>query len=201
MRQVTVFDEMLTEAIALHKADGQVKNNIRARVSGDKVLIDDVTLKIEVGDKLVRSLPSGLKEELVVVDPGFNQGLGMELPPHFQVRVRKEWMEKANPQAVTYNVSGPNARVNVHSHDHSTNTVTFGSSAPVFGEVRKALEQVNDEDARAKLQTSLDALEAAQHTPEYATRFAGFVQLAANWMTILSPLLPALAEHVSVTIK
>jgi len=199
MRQATVFDEMLTEIIALHKADGQVRNNIRACVSGDKVLIDDVTLKIEGGDKLVRSLPNGLKEELVVVDPGFSQGLGMELPAHFQVRVRKEWMEKANPQAVTYNVAGPNARVNVHSQDHSTNAVTFGASAPIFGEVRKALEQVDDEEARAKLQSSLDALEASQHTPAYATHFAGFVQLAANWMTILSPLLPVLAKHISIT--
>lgn len=197
MRQATVFDDdVMNETLALHKADGQIKNGIRAHVGGDKVLIDDVTLKIEPGDKLVRSLPNGVEEELIVVDPGFNQGLGMEIPPHFQVKVQKSWMEKTKPQAVTYNVTGSNARVNVHSHDHSTNAVTFGSSAPVFKEARKALEEVTDENERAKLQASLDALEAAHHTPAYATRFAGFVQLAANYMAIIGPFLPALSEHI-----
>ncbi len=195
MRQATVFDDVMNETLALHKADGQIKNGIRAHV-GDKVLIDDVTVKIEAGDRLVRLLPNGAKEELVVVDPGFNQGLGMEIPPHFQVSVQKPWMEKTKPQSVTYNVTGSNARVNVHSHDHSTNAVNFGSFAPVFMEARKALEAVSDENERAKLQASLDALEAARETADYATRFAGFVQLAANWMTIIGPFLPALSEHI-----
>lgn len=196
MRQATVFDDVMNETIALHKADGQVKTGIRAHIGGDKVLIDDVAVKIEPGDTLVRLLPNGVKEELIVVDPGFNQGLGMEIPPHFQVRVQKSWMEKTKPQAVTYNVTGPNARVNLHSHDHSTNAVTFWSSASVFVEARKALEAVSDENERTKLQASLDALEAARETPDYATRFAGFVQLAANWMTIIGPFLPALSAHI-----
>lgn len=196
MRQATVFEDVLNETLALHKADGQVKNGVRAHVGGDKVLIDDVTVKIEPGDKLVRTLPNGLEEEMIVLDPGFNQGLDMGVPPHFQVRVQKSWMAKAKPQAVTYNVTGSNARVNVHSHDHSINAVTLGSSAPIFMETRKALEGVSDEKDRAKLQASLDELAAAHHTPDYATRFAGFVQLAANYMTIIGPFLPALAEHL-----
>lgn len=111
MRQATVFDDVMNETIALHKADGQIINGIRAHVGGDKVLINDVAVKIEPGDKLVRLLPNGVKEELIVVDPGFNKGLGMEIPPHFQVRVQKSWMENTKPQAVTYNVTGSNASV------------------------------------------------------------------------------------------
>jgi hypothetical protein len=104
--------------------------------------------------------------------------------------------QETKHQTVTYNVTGSNARVNVHSEDHSTNAVTFGPSAPIFIEARKALEAVSDENDRAKLQYSLDALAAAHHTPAYETRFAGFVQLAANYMAIIGPFLPALAEHI-----
>src|SRR5258706_5078617 len=86
------FVGVLTETISLHKCDGSVFENIRCRFAskGPRMIfvIDDVTLPIEAGDKLVRALPSGLLEEFLVDDPVYVASVH-GLPAHFQVRVHR----------------------------------------------------------------------------------------------------------------
>jgi hypothetical protein len=189
-----VFSEFMTDILFLEKLDGRSFENVRACVSGKGILIEDVSLPIEYGDKLTRTLPNGLAEEFIVDDPGFHQAFaGMQ--PHFQVRVHKAGVLNARSQPVTYKLSGPNARVNINSRDHSTNTATFGP-APVFAELRKALDEVGDDD-RAKLIAGIEAMEKAHRTPNLLTRYTDFIALAANHMTIVAPFLPALARLVT----
>jgi hypothetical protein len=52
----------------MHKPDGRVFEKIYARVSLPRIFIADIQLPIEAGDKLIRPLPNGLKDEFIVDD-------------------------------------------------------------------------------------------------------------------------------------
>lgn len=80
------FDALLNDVLSLHKPDGRVFEHIRAYVSVKGILIMDATLPIQTGDVLTRTLPSGVKEDFIVDDPRFQQGI-LGMPAHFQVKV------------------------------------------------------------------------------------------------------------------
>jgi len=85
-----VFDSLLSDILVLHKTDGRVFENIRARVSTRAILITDVHVPIEVGDKLIRTQFNGLKDEFIVDDPGYQAVLPAHgVPAHFQVKVHR----------------------------------------------------------------------------------------------------------------
>ncbi len=81
---------VLTDVLTLEKPDGRVFENIKAHVSDKGILIIDVSLPIEAGDKLIRVVPSGLRDVFVVDDPGYHAAVGGVLPAHFQAKVHRE---------------------------------------------------------------------------------------------------------------
>ncbi len=95
------IDCFLTDVLSLHKLDGKIIDNIRARVSEKAILIMDVSLPIEVDDRLIRALPSGLKDEFVVDDPGYQAAFDA-LPARFHVKFHraqtKRVVSSASPQ-------------------------------------------------------------------------------------------------------
>jgi hypothetical protein len=94
----------------------------------------------------------------------------------------------------TFNVNGPNARINIGSTDNSTNV--FHQNTP-FSEMRKAIEAgVADAIERADLLKRLAELEQAKDRKSASERYQAFVTLAANHMTTLGPLLPVLGHWV-----
>ena len=162
-------------------------------MSGNKILIEDVRLPIEVGDKFTRMLLSGLTEELVIDDPGYCAKFSA-IAAHYQVKVHRARAERTtSPRGTTYNVSGPNARVNINSNDHSTNAVALGD-VEVFANLRRAFadNSVGDSE-RAKLLASVDAMEQAYSSPSFAARYNDFIMLAGSYMSIVGPFLPALS--------
>jgi len=54
-----MFGELMTDTLVLHKPDGRAFPGVRACVSSKGILIPDVLLPIEAGDKLKRALPNG----------------------------------------------------------------------------------------------------------------------------------------------
>jgi hypothetical protein len=69
------FNVVLNDVLILQKSDGRMFEKIKAHVSSKGILIMDVQLPIEVGDKLIRTLPNGLREEFIVDDPGYRAAL------------------------------------------------------------------------------------------------------------------------------
>jgi len=59
----------------------------------DIILIEDVRLPLEVGDRLSRKLPNGLTDEFIVDDPGYCEGL-RQIAAHYQVKVRRAAKER-----------------------------------------------------------------------------------------------------------
>jgi hypothetical protein len=83
------FNAVLTDILTLQKVDGRVFENIKAHVTRKSILIMDVHLQIEAGDRLIRTLPSGTKEIFVVDDCGYHEALA-GIPAHVFVKVHTE---------------------------------------------------------------------------------------------------------------
>ena len=189
------FKRFLTDKVTLLRRDGTVYENVEAGVQSKMILITDVSLPVERGDKIKRSLPSGVEEIFVITDPGFQQAV-MSIPAHYQARYEPEG--KARPTVVhgnvTYNVSGPHARVNVNSLDKSIN-ISDTPVQTILDQVRDVLrDQVADAEERARLLAKADELEQVHGTERFAETYKEFMQMAANHMTAIAPLVPALTE-------
>lgn len=101
--------------------------------------------------------------------------------------------EESTPASpLTIHVSGQNARLNVGSVDKSTNVISSTTST-VFSEAKETIERHVPPDVHAPLLAHLEALEKAVGTPSYAMRYKEFVQLAADHITALAPVITALA--------
>lgn len=121
-----MFDDVLNDRVTLVKKDGSVfKEDIKALVTKGKVQIHDPSLPIEVGDHLLRKLPSGLVEDYQVDDPVLHAGL-RGIDAFYQVHVTRsggQTQPQAAIQSIVAHFHGDNSRMNVSSTDNSTNTI------------------------------------------------------------------------------
>lgn len=93
-----------------------------------------------------------------------------------------------------YHLHGPNSRVNVGSTDQSVNTVLVRPDE-VFTKLRDELAaSITNREEQAEILQRLSALEVAQGTLSFTERLGTFLAFAANWTTVITPFLPALAE-------
>ena len=98
-------------------------------------------------------------------------------------------------QTVVYNLIGENPRVNIASHDHSSNVAVNITSEGLFEQIRQTIsEQVQEEAERQALLERVAELERDKGKPSFAEKYTQFVALAANHMQLLAPFLPALAQ-------
>jgi hypothetical protein len=188
----------MNDEIAVVKADGSRFERLRAVVERNSIIFDDVDVPLDEGDQIERSLPGGRKELYDVLDAGFTKG-GGGIPDFYHAKVRKTTSRLPQAAATTHvSVSGPNARVNLGSVDNSTNIVSYnGVADDVFRGVVDALRDAKVPASElARLSLQLETMQAAQGTVAYNRAYADFVQLAANWMTIIAPFIPALTRAI-----
>jgi hypothetical protein len=94
----------------------------------------------------------------------------------------------------TFNVHGPNARVNIDSIDNSTNIVNQGIP---FSELRKAIELgIVDGVERATILERLTDLENATDRESGAKRYQAFIASAHHHVALIGPYLPVLGHWV-----
>ena len=188
---------LMWDKVSLIKEDGSRFDNIKANVQRNKILIDDVSLPIEEGDKLKRTLPNKLVESYIVLDRGYYENIG-NIPSHYQVKVRKESAIPAStPSSIVYNLIGDSSRVNINSQDSSVNVKNI-TSGDLFEELKKAIEKnVDNDDKKTELLRQVDEMEDAQGTDRFRECYNKFIATAANHMTLLTPFLPCLAQLLS----
>lgn len=97
---------------------------------------------------------------------------------------------------LTVHVIGQNARFNLGSVDNSSNVITSNQVA-VFEDARKTITESINGDAKNALIAKLEELQKAANTPSYAARYREFIQTAADHVTVLGPVLTALAAFLS----
>lgn len=97
------------------------------------------------------------------------------------------------PTTINYNLSGMGARVNINSKDSSINVISAEVSK-VFSQVRDLVKQISDESARTNIERAIDELEESHGTDGFMQKYQAFISSAANHMTVLSPIIPALTN-------
>lgn len=143
-QEFDMFNQFMTDTLTMYKPDGQVFENIRACVTGNGILIEDVRLPIEAGDKLTRSLPSGLTEEFIVDDPGFHERFS-GIAAHFQVRVRRANSETSPPrvQNVFYGPVGSLAQNSQHFSQIASIGIQSQDLTRLINELATHLDELN----------------------------------------------------------
>lgn len=116
------FRQMMTDKIKVIKLDGREFGDLKASVQSKGIYLMQSDVLIESNDLVQRIMSNGGAETFRVIDPGFHEKF-QSIPAHYQIRVQKLGIPEAKKaiQSITYNISGPNARVNNNSTDNSTN--------------------------------------------------------------------------------
>lgn len=195
---INMFEEIMNDVVVLVKLNGQRFENIRACVQPKLILIDDATLPIEEGDRLLRNLPSGLTETYVVEDRGFNEAF-IDFPAHYQIKARKETNFSAPGRAssITYNLHGANPRVNINSHDESVNVLLTQDN--VFDELRNVIgSKITDKAEREQIIQSVEEMEKAKGTDGFVSKYQRFIEVASKHMALVGPFIPILATFLGM---
>ena len=193
-----MFEGMLNDRVTLVKSDGTVaKEFVKALVQAKTIFMDDPTLPIESGDRLLRALPSGLVDEFIVEEPGFHAGLH-KIKAHFQTRVRRSGAAPAQLGTIINNISGENARVNIKSTDNSRNMVFSPENLEVFQALRKSLE-ISDivAEQAVVIREAIAKMEKAGSKESFKQSYVEFMSAAANHVAVFGPLVGALAGLLS----
>lgn len=171
--------------------DGTVRATARGIFSGKQVTVFDSALTVFVGDEIRRKLPNGTDEAFEVVDPKYFDDFH-GIPAHFQVDVRRKGTFEAGKGGnYSIHVSGPNARVNLHSTDQSTNMASRGD---IFGDMATAIQNgVQDEDSRLAIIQAIALMKEQQGKSGFQDSYRNFMSLAADHLGVILPFLPALA--------
>jgi hypothetical protein len=190
-----VLSMLMKDKVTLIKADGRRFENLSAMVQPELILLVDVNLPVEEGDAVERVTPGKVVESYQVLEATL-AGIPPALPKHYQLTVRKKMRidpVPPSPQTI-YNVTGPNARINIQSTDSSTNIVNVDART-LFMKMKQAVnESVADEATRVRILETVDAMESTTGQPGFIEKYNEFVASAANHMTVLGPFLPALGE-------
>lgn len=193
-----MFDRMMQDRIVVIKADGTRSREFKAVVARDKIVFDDTDFPLDDGDFIERRLPHDRVELYEVLESGYQPGMG-SIPDHYQATVRKTTSRVPPRGGPTTNVtlSGPNARINVNSIDASTNVVNGDIDPREFDELINKLKEAVPAGERERLVDQVQAMRQVLGSAEYNRAFQDFIQLAANWMTIVAPFIPALTRALN----
>ncbi|MEB0308334.1 hypothetical protein QN382_03420 [Pseudomonas sp. 10B1] len=163
------FQSMMKDKIDLLKQNGTRTSGIKSSVQKNKIITFDSSVIIEPRDLLIRLASNGAEETYEVIDPVFHEGHG-GIPASYQIDVRKLGVPEAKQhvQSITFNVTGPGARVNSNSTDNSTNTINTGSQT--FSDlqtIRRELASANlSQEQATEASDVLDAVEQQLSTPK-----------------------------------
>ena len=141
------FSDMMKDKIQVLKSDGTKSTEMNASVQSKGIYLMRSDILVEPNDLIQRVMSNGGTETFQVIDPGFHEGAGHSTPAHYQIKAKKLGIPAAEKaiQSTTYNISGPNARVNNNSTDNSSNVVNINN------ELSESLDALKAEINRLEL--------------------------------------------------
>ena len=190
-------DFFYPDKLVLKKSDGTEHSDIRAQVNPDRILTEDAKVPFDRGDTIVRELPDGRVERYVVTSAHFhNTGNRTRFKNYYEIRYQKEGdVRQTSP--VNVRVTGsPQAHINVQAIDNSVSMIDRVGD-DIFETARELLrENVDDDSNLGLLIARVNELEQSKGTQNYRDAYKELIAVAANHLTILSPVLPALASFL-----
>lgn len=191
-----MFDVFFNDTVTIVHKDGTTHEDVRAMVSEQTVQIQETSIPIFVGDRIERQLPSGQLEVLSVTQVHFTRGFG-GIPDFYKINCEPAQKRGQVPdaQSVNIHVSGsPQARVNINAVDSSMNTISVDVEE-VFENVRaRVASSVEDADERDDLLALVNGMENGYREGNFTDAYKTFVATAAQHMTVLGPVIPALTS-------
>ena len=192
------LQSMTNHPFTLVKNNGQ-RVEFRGLLSKTTLTTFNHTLKVEEGDVVERTLPNGMLERFEVLDTGYHPGMSGAISPNYQMKVQKIGTPISSLSAsvgkVThiYNVSGPNARVNLHSVDSSSNIANIGETE-LFDKMRSAIEGGVMDRSASRCYPLWQNFRRQWVAKAFPDKFQKLLSFSANAMTVLGPFLPALGQ-------
>ncbi|MCX9560548.1 hypothetical protein IG557_17020 [Vibrio cholerae] len=158
------FSDMMKDKIQVLKSDGTTSLEMNASVQSKGIYLMRSDFLIEPHDLIQRVMSNGGTETFKVIDPGFHEGMGADIPAHYQMKVQKLGLPEAEKavQSITYNISGANARVNNNSTDNSTNVVNINNDLQeALSALKSEVERLNISDSeREEAYEVVEAIDA-----------------------------------------
>lgn len=149
------------DTFTLIKVGGEQVHNIKGLYTGKVIYIPGSSPLIESKDLLRREMSNGGIETYQVVDPCYFDVMDHE--PHYQIKYRKLGLPEAEKavNSITYNISGPNTRVNNNSVDNSTNTVNINPEisehiAILKNEIERLVENESEKKDALEIVDAID---------------------------------------------
>lgn len=186
--------EYLTDKVSLIRKNGDRVEDIPALVQGNKIMIDDIDLKMEEGDKLTRMLPNGIEEAFLIL----NLKYYLASMKFVEIDVRKETqIDARKPSSQEFHLHGNNSQMNINSPNSNLNSIII-TQDKLFETLRSIVnEQITDINAKSELFNQVEKLEKAEDKKSFSERYNEFIASAANhanlWVA-LSPLIPTFMD-------
>ena len=183
-----------TENVKIIKKDLTILEDVEALVDRDKIVIDGGSLNIEEGDIIERVLPSGAKEQYLVIDRGFYRG-AHGIPDHYQIKVEKQsgYVKLSRGTVINeYHITNTD-KVNIQSTDNSTTYQITANDISTLDTLRSLAKGLDDED---KIVSAVDEMQESIGKKTFAEKYNAFIQSVADHMTIFAPFIPALSAFL-----
>ncbi|MDR1019539.1 MAG: hypothetical protein LBL73_02185 [Synergistaceae bacterium] len=192
-----LFHDTLT---LIKKTNGEQIEGILAQVNNKGILTYDAPFDLDPGDILVRTRPSGTKENYRVLSPGYRPRIG-RIQAHYQAKIEMigALNTESSPSAGNILVSSDNARFNINSTDNSQNTVIHAEpDQELFQNLVIAAEPILDEVIHSKVIDSINEMsQSVSDKKSLAEKYNVFISSAASHMTVFLPFIPALTKLLS----
>lgn len=101
----------------------------------------------------------------------------------------------------TFHLTGANSRVNINSHDSSSN-VAMSAPEEVFAELRRLVQaHAGDSTRQTQILAVVQEMEEAKGTRRFLDTYTRFTGVVADHIQVYAPLLPFLAEWVRAALS
>jgi hypothetical protein len=186
----------LKDRVVWVKKNGEKQDNILALIQKDKIFMDDISLKIEEGDKIARKLPNGIEELYLITYIDYVSGFGGI--DHMEIDVEKEKaIRNIGATHVEYHQHGNTEQVNINSSRASFKKIDKIeiTNNNIFMQLKNAIEEnVAEEDAKSDLLQQVEVLENAQGQKVFSNHYNEFIASAANHATLLTAIAPIIPK-------
>lgn len=193
------------EDLTLVKQSGEKVDKPISACVHKTIEIDDMSLDIDEGDYLIRTLPNNKQEILLITSRDFIHQLE-DIPAHYSISYKKVKDMHETPQTGTISnhgntisINAPNAeKIVLGSIDNSRSNDTYNSNTvnnnvTIFEQLRNVASGLSDSEI---IINDINEMEKAQSTPSYKDKYLSFIQHAANHMTVFAPFMAVLSSFL-----
>ncbi len=114
------IDSLMGDDIYIQATDGKIVGPVKSSVQGNKVYINDETLVIEEGGKILRPLPNGKSESHSILQVDFNKDPFGGRLSHYKITTRKDSSLVPTPSATTINITNSQG---IQIGDHNAQSI------------------------------------------------------------------------------